>query len=233
MKKQQTNQITFKKIQSLTFEVGLVKFCKNLVLLFVALALSFTSDGQNCTVNAIDGGIHFASRSSRQIGQTFIPCQDGEITEIIVTLRTNANYTVFLEEHTTGSQISNLTNQVLTQTVTTATSNGTPVTFTLPTPFSVNSGSTYRFSWTTDFVGQWGCRTTEGGGDYPDGAMTGGSTLFTDRDVDFEITIQPPTPVIPTMGEWALILFGLIVLSIGAVSLMKWEQKRRNNVVWG
>lgn len=225
MKKRQTNQINFQKEQSMFFKTKLIGFCKSLVILLVAFALSTTSNGQNCTVNGIDGGSTQVTRSSGQIGQTFIPCQDGEITEIIVSLITNANYTFFLEEHTPGGQILNLTNQILTQSVTTATSTGTPVTFTLPTPYSVNSGSTYRFTWTTDFIGSWGCRATTGGSDYPDGGFTGGSSFISDWDLDFELTIQPPTPLIPTMGEWALITLALIILSMGVIYVMQWQKK--------
>lgn len=34
-------------------------------------------------------------------------------------------------------------------------------------------------------------------------------------------------PVIPTMSEWALILFGLIVLSFGVVSVMRWQKEKK------
>lgn len=37
-------------------------------------------------------------------------------------------------------------------------------------------------------------------------------------------------PLIPTMGEWALIIFALIVLSFGVVSVMKWQKGREMQV---
>lgn len=35
--------------------------------------------------------------------------------------------------------------------------------------------------------------------------------------------------IIPTMGEWTLIIFGLIVLSLGVVYVMRWEQFHSRN----
>lgn len=40
------------------------------------------------------------------------------------------------------------------------------------------------------------------------------------------VNIRSAGQLIPTMGEWALILFGLIVLSFGVVYIMKWQKSQ-------
>lgn len=62
---------------------------------------------------------------------------------------------------------------------------------------------------------------------------------FTDRNINssnhqtfldnVSISLAPPTGI-PTMGEWTLILFGLIVLSFGVVYVMRWKQFQLRNL---
>lgn len=42
----------------------------------------------------------------------------------------------------------------------------------------------------------------------------------------------PGVPVIPTMGEWALIIFGLMVASFGVISVMRWKRQQQVQAVF-
>jgi len=58
--------------------------------------------------------------------------------------------------------------------------------------------------------------------------MTGGSETEANRiagSVVIGAPVPPPTPV-PTMGEWALIILALIMMSMGVITVMRWESVR-------
>lgn len=40
--------------------------------------------------------------------------------------------------------------------------------------------------------------------------------------------LAPPTPLIPTMGEWSLIIFALMVASMGIISVMRWQRESKS-----
>lgn len=52
-----------------------------------------------------------------------------------------------------------------------------------------------------------------------DGGHTGSTNAL-----DGQITLTVTAVTIPTMGEWALIIFGLVILSMGTVSVMRWKK---------
>lgn len=53
--------------------------------------------------------------------------------------------------------------------------------------------------------------------------MSNSNTCTDDIHIAGNIVAASSTPTIPTMGEWALILFGLIVLSFGVVYVIRWN----------
>lgn len=59
-----------------------------------------------------------------------------------------------------------------------------------------------------------------GGSAHWDGVFKSGSDFY------FDITIEAATAAVPTMGEWALIILALIIMSMGVVTVMRWESVR-------
>lgn len=61
--------------------------------------------------------------------------------------------------------------------------------------------------------------------------LTGGLADPCDSNWSDQVPLSAP-PAIPTMGEWALIIFGLIILSFGMVSVMRWQKKQQKQVAF-
>lgn len=121
-------------------------------------------------------------------------------------------------------------NQVYTQPISLpAAPTGTPQYYNVEIPIGGGTGDlsytpgnvyTYRIATvgniipTTYNVGS----SHPGGSAYWDGVFKSGSDFY------FDITIEETVPPVPTMGEWALITFGLIIMSMGVITVRRREE---------
>lgn len=62
------------------------------------------------------------------------------------------------------------------------------------------------------------------------GIPHGGGTLTNNGTYNTSGCMATVATIVPTMGEWALIIFGLIVLSFGTVSVMRWQKEQQMQV---
>lgn len=42
-----------------------------------------------------------------------------------------------------------------------------------------------------------------------------------------DVSVFPGPPLVPTMGEWTLIIFGLIIASFGVITVMRWKREQQ------
>ncbi len=155
-------------------------------------------------------------------GQTFTATVTGNVTQIIVRPRTTANNVRFYffngpGSGTSGSNASAVSSQLVDLVDTGGDSIGGQV-ITLDTPLPVVAGNQYAYA--VDAVVAFAVDTSE--------PYAGGSPIVNYNDVQggydsaFTIVQVAPAPV-PTLTEWAMILFGL-TLAGGAVLMI---QRRR------
>jgi len=64
------------------------------------------------------------------------------------------------------------------------------------------------------------------GDTYAGGKAYDGSSFQAGEDLKFQIEANTVAPTIPTMGEWALITLGLIVMSFGVIYVMRYQKLR-------
>jgi len=186
-----------------------------------------TINGQNCSVHGIDGGTNgFTSPITLGIrfGQTFVACQTGNIESIEIGVNTG-NYELYLGTPN-GGLLPNLQ-----QTFQVTGPSTIPTVINLNTPFPVIAGNTYEFQFTNPtslFSFQENMPS-----DYIDGFATingvelisfiGGIT----HDLDFDVVIAPsPIQVqaqVPTMSQWGLFVFGLLVLNVSVFFVQRRE----------
>lgn len=161
------------------------------------------------------------------IGQSFTPTTNGNITSISIKLiDTNLNtgdISLQLGMDPGPNAIIPLANPSNATATVTASNQTGIVTFDLSAnPFPVTSGTLYRMQFhsktnTTNasiIKLDMGSPSTYSGGSVHDGFV------FTSGfDLNFSITISPPsnsTPI-PTLSQWSLLIFGLLVLNVGLV----------------
>ena len=210
--------------------------------LLVPLSIAFlfiwaTGYGQ-CTIDATG-----SSSNSAQLGQTFgqplilaqtfKACQDGNITQLTLQTGTpQGNVPLdFTLSFFSGNDPNNPGPLLHSQTVTI----GPNTTFqtSLSTPVPVTNNSDYHFTLeiinpnalSVDFMDIPITTLTYSDGRYYD--KFGPNPFFPASPSDnlaFTLTIAPAGPTtVPTLSEWGLILLGLIVVSIGTITV--WRKK--------
>ncbi|MFK7907760.1 MAG: hypothetical protein AB8B69_21655 [Chitinophagales bacterium] len=153
-----------------------------------------------------------------QNGQTFLACDNGEVTSVSIgyIVVYPGTYELYMGiDPGVGNPLP--TTPAATLVVTTEYSG--IVTFNFPIPFSVlNDGTIYRFaiaSPTPSFIK----RHLD---DY-----SGGSLIEPDYnpdslyDIDFEIAIQPTSADVPTLSEWGLLILALSFMTLGTLYLLQ------------
>ncbi len=180
----------------LTFKWG------HALLFLIFLLFSSTDAIAQCTVSARTGGDNVGDNHP-YVGQTFLACQDGEITSISVSASGQlskptvaSTYHLYLEaEPGSGTAINttSLANVVLPF----ALSNEEEIIFDLNTPFPVVNGTTYRFVVAFEAGGQIRLSYNSGGNQYTDGHYVQGNPTYQNQywaggDLDFQVTIEPP-----------------------------------------
>lgn len=192
-----------------------MKNIKNyLFLLFVTgfLFIGQTGYGQ-CTISQQTNNIAFTS--TQIFGQSFTACQTGQITSIEVDFfQLPTGGTVDLQIQAGLGTITPNYTQLITPVLGTNT-------ITLTTPFSVQNGQTYSFS----FVGPGHALQGTLSDAYPGGVRfieNSGSVIpIPSQELVFEVTIAPPPTTVPTLSQWGLILLALGMVSIGTVVMWR------------
>ena len=166
-------------------------------------------------------------------GQTFIATQDGAITSISIKGNDNmgspantyaSTVNLFLDlDPGDGNIIPSAVYQTFDFTNVTGTN-----TINLTTPFPVVSGRTYRFEFQIPVVAnlRLDANTFAAAPNidtYTGGVFTGNGTYNTNFDLNFSLTIVSPQNPIPTLSQWGLLIFGLLVINLGIVLIYKQE----------
>ena len=151
-------------------------------------------------------------------GQSFTATVTGTITQIQVRPHTGVVADTLRFYNGTGSGVANAAGvAAYQQTVTSVTaSNAAPLqTFVLTTPFPIVAGNTYSFIFDATIL--W-----HAAGD----PFAGGSFILdnnfamANRDLAFQVT-QATVAAVPTMSEWAMILFGTVLAGGAALYLQR------------
>ncbi|OYX55560.1 MAG: hypothetical protein B7Y86_12945 [Brevundimonas subvibrioides] len=177
------------------------------------IALAAPATAQTISVPA-NGGSFGASTF---VGQSFTATVTGTVTQIRVVAEAN-NATTVRFYNGTGTGVFNAAGSPLySQAVnlTDATPGFAFQTITLGTPLPVTSGNVYSFSF--DAASLRGAASTYAGGI----GFISGTGLQAGIDTTFEVVqVAAPVPV-PTLSEWALILFGLILAGGAALYIQR------------
>lgn len=183
-----------------------------------------------CTIHTRDNGLANLVTNNASLGQTFLPCADGEITSISVTAIQNqitgpafaGTYELYIAVEP-GTTIAIPATPVASLNFPSAPGDLEVLTFTLSTPFPVSSGTLYRFV-VDNTSADTRLRFTSN--EYAGGALVIGSSVHANlNDLDFEIIIQPSSTSssaeVPTLSEWGLIILALMLMTAGTLVLVQ------------
>ena len=153
------------------------------------------------------------------MGQSIRPSCDGTIEDF--TFRTTSNGGAILTVNVYEGKVCSGTSLATETIVNTVGEN----TFTFSNPASVSTGQDYTISITSSHTGY----NLAAAGGYAEGGLIFSTNcqIFEENtwDMVFSCTIAPiAVDSVPTMGEWALITFGLIIMSVGVVTVRRREE---------
>ena len=208
---------------------------KSFLPLFLIISLSISVEAQECIVPdppILGNGLEWQTNTPiAQVGQTFTACQSGIITEIsfekmnfsILPHNPHPNATLFIENGIADGGQGLNPSADYSQSI--SIPNGTAtVSLELTTPFPVTSGQKYTFYLQTDkaVAGGFSFNSTRSDA-YPDGARWFNNTESSNGwDIQFSVTIiDRPASAIPTMSQWAIILFGTFILLLGSFAIVQ------------
>ena len=161
-------------------------------------------------------GLQIANSAIQGLGQTFTAVCDGPLNTITVDFSNIPNFPLICEVR------DDCTGTVLATKTMTATGTSGEQTFVFDTPAMMTEGVVYAFNVSLDNVNSNSLGfVTAAPSDYTGGNICG------PWDYDIVFTINEGEEVVapvPTMGEWALITFGLIIMSMGVITVRRREQ---------
>lgn len=173
------------------------------------------------TISQPNGG--FGAIGGTSMGQTFTATVTGKVTEIQVRPRTNVFTTVYFFNGTGSGAADSNASAVSSQAVTLVDQGSHAAgfqTIVLATPLPVVAGNVYAFAFAGS--GQMSANMN---------AYAGGNTLSnynsqdSSSDLAFTVTQVAATPAaVPTMTEWAMILFGMILAGGAALYIQRRRQ---------
>lgn len=154
-------------------------------------------------------------------GQSFTATVTGNVTEIAIRPGSNVIgdtlrlYDGALGSNTTGTPgVADYTQTVATTSLPSDTS---PMqVFVLDTPFPVTAGDTYSFTFDATILR---ANSTD---PYADGTFIRNySDLDVSHDAAFQVTQVAAAAAVPTLSEWAMILFGLVLAGGAALVIQR------------
>lgn len=196
----------------------LIQLLKNGLLLPVFFLLFLmTGNGQTCTINQpLSSSSTISSPlggADTEKGQNFLACGTGVITAVSfeigsITTVGNTVLTISTGSTTNGGGY--------TQTVNVATTG--VLNIPLATPFPVIDGNQYAISLAEDgFPARFHMRFQRSDVIPNSAAFSNNGTISTAVDCAFSVTITAPvvaTAPIPTMSQWGLLIFGLLIMNL-------------------
>lgn len=194
---------------------------------YVSLLICYSTfvNGQGqCSIHMIDGGNDQGTVSMNdQIGQTFLPCGEGEITSISLNFGIGSQagtYELYIAPEP-GDGVGLPATAVASFTQSATLTSNTIFTFNLTTPFPVVTGTTYRF--TVANTGGSFVPLFQNTSDYSGGVATNFNDNYSSTiDLDFQLNMTTVAPI-PTMNEWGLLAFGLLVMNLGVYFVRRRE----------
>lgn len=184
------------------------------ILVLFAVWLPGLAFGQ--TISQLAGTSQLTSAG---IGQSFTATTTGTLTQIQVRPRTSATTTVRFYNGALGSGTANaIGTPVSSQTVTlidTGNNLAGIQTITLDTPLPIVAGNSYSFTFDNANMAH-ATSDVYGGGTL----LFNFATTFAGFDLIFTATEVAPAPV-PTLSEWAMILFGLALAGGAALYIQR------------
>ena len=157
------------------------------------------------------------------VGQSFTATLTGTVTRIDFRGRSNTTTTLNFYNGSNGSGVAGSVGVPLYQQAVVLTDTGSNAagftSITLTTPFPVVAGQTYSFVFSAGNTAFTFSNPYAGGSTISNFRSTG----WTSNDSPFqvyEVAAPPPAPV-PTMSEWAMILFGLILAVVAGLYIQR------------
>ncbi len=179
--------------------------------LWIAAVLLW-SGAQSAVAQSISQAQGNANIQGNPIGQSFTATVTGTVTQIAVRPRVNVlNVSLRLYNSSIPSGPGDYT-QVVSLNAVPGNDAGFQV-ITLNTPWPVTAGQQYSFNFLTADLAYQNTNVYAGGSLW----VTGSSFA---QDLAFQVYEQPAPAPVPTLSEWAMILFSAL-LAIGAASYLQ------------
>ncbi len=209
------------------------------LLLILFCMVPIQTNAQDCTPTKIhtrDGGNNDSGSDNGGFGQSFTACADVEIISIRVTANSTAvptiagTYNLYIHEEIGGAH--QTTTPLATVTFNSAPTSLQIITFDLDVPFVTSDGTTYRFVVKNeDGYSAMRISTTNDFGGGSQSLVFSSGFAVSSYDLDFEIITQditpPPTPTVPTLSEWGLIVLALLLMISGTLYLLNPKINKR------
>lgn len=209
-------------------------FLKTGFLLFGFCFLSFTTSNAQCTIHGTDLGAEQNSSNAAglgtELGQTFTACETGNLTEISIRVKSSNTYSGAVNLWLIDGAAANggvFSGLPVYQTFNVGAGD-VIVKINLSTPFPVVAGNMYSLGYGSTVASpgvSFDDNDTTAPGTYTGGEYLTRTSADAARDLNFSATISPvvATAPIPTMSQWGLLIFGLLILNLG-VSFVKQKE---------
>lgn len=192
-----------------------------LYLLAATCAVLFAFVAGSASAQTISQPIGLGATMADGIGQTFTATLTGTVTEIQVRARTNGVRTIYFFNGAGSGTLGSHASAVHSQSVTLVDQGSNSAgfqTIVLTTPLPVTAGNVYAFAFDSASLAARSPSAYVGGD-----TIVGYYMKYPNQDFAFTVTEVATPATVPTITEWAMILFGLILA--GGAALM--IQRRR------
>lgn len=215
-----------------------MKFSNLFFIVFITIFLPYSSQAATCNVdNTISPNGPLSIPAGAIFGQQFIACETGTIDAIKVQIKFQTAVGGAVDLYLVEGNGSTIT--VGSPLKTFAGQTDGLLTLTLdPSSFSVTQGNAYAFGIGGADIDQVTLDMSPVGApanpDLPNGLFAFGiiGGTFSEQmpsDLLFAVSVNftPPAPI-PTMSEWGLMIFGLVVLNLGVLGIRRKELEMNN-----
>lgn len=190
---------------------------KKMIVLVLLCCSFYQSSYAQCSITQLFANNTISANMSDEVAQSFKACNSGNIERLKIRIATLSMATVNLSLKI--NEGGNTSGRVIhTQTV--PVSSTGDLTIIIDKAVSLSNGKPYTFSLTWASTGS--IDFSNGAGDmYPDGVILINNTpSVAGADLYFAV-YQGKEIFIPTMSQWGLLIFGLLMLNMG----LYWVQK--------